>query len=666
MDSLFLHVINMSITAGYVIIFVAAIRLLLKKLPKIYSYMLWLAVLFRLVCPFSFESMLSLIPKNINILQNINIPQDIAYSAKPEISSGIAAVDNIINNVLPAPLNEAASINPMQVWLAVGEAIWIAGIAMLLIYSVFTAVKLKRNLKYAKHIENNIFITDSFKTPFVFGIINPGIYLPSNLSESERSYVLLHEQTHIKRADHIVKPVFFLITCIHWFNPLVWLAFYLMSEDMELSCDEKVVKQMGSNIKKEYSASLLSMSTGRKIVGGCPLAFGENNTKGRIKNILNYKRPAFWVLAVVVIVIVVIIAGLIANPKTEDNITEDNISDLRPMIMVNGDLYLDTGREVPVEMDESAILGEIKSSVAQYEKPTEEGQTNFGFIGAEYAYFEGHENYIVLLINNEWVLFEKEMTPAARKRFYIMTADDGAPFGCEYGTTYETGQIDTLEMLSMLEELNGFEFDEDYVSHQYIKFDFLDEKPSEIYLRYITDGEWQTEYPIDSATYRIKVPAKAGTYSFFADITWDNQEKETVFFDIIIRNKKPANQDKISAYLKEESIAVFSPYYELLDFKISNYEEKIADGKVEAIFNYTIVSKNYDRDPDTVEYIKEAKESGNMDYYQTLYDEYLQPKDGNFYFKAVIDENDNITLYYNANPKGIDWQEVEMSDYIIK
>ena len=524
MDSLFLHVINMSITAGYVIIFVAAIRLLLKKLPKIYSYMLWLAVLFRLVCPFSFESMLSLIPKNINI------PQDIAYSAKPEISSGIAAVDNIINNVLPAPLNEAASINPMQVWLAVGEAIWIAGIAVLLIYSVFTAVKLRRNLRYAKHIENNIFITDSFKTPFVFGIINPGIYLPSNLSESERSYVLLHEQTHIKRADHIVKPVFFLITCIHWFNPLVWLAFYLMSEDMELSCDEKVVKQMGSNIKKEYSASLLSMSTGRKIVGGCPLAFGENNTKGRIKNILNYKRPAFWVLAVVVIVIVVIIAGLIANPKTEDNITEDNISDLRPMIMVNGDLYLDTGREVPVEMDESAILGEIKSSVAQYEKPTEEGQTNFGFIGAEYAYFEGHEDYIVLLINNEWVLFEKEMTPAARKRFYIMTADDGAPFGCEYGTTYETGQIDTLEMLSMLEELNGFEFDEDYVSHQYIKFDFLDEKPNEIYLRYITDGEWQTEYPIDSATYRIKVPANAGTYSFFADITWDNQEKETVFF----------------------------------------------------------------------------------------------------------------------------------------
>jgi len=174
-----------------------------------------------------------------------------------------------------------------------------------------------------------------------------------------------------------------------------------MGEDMELSCDERVVKEMGNNIKKEYSSSLLSMSTGRKIVGGSPLAFGENNTKGRIKNVLDYKKPTLWVLIVAAIVIIIVIAGLITNPKPAAE-----LNDLRPMIMVNGELYLDTGKEVLVETDESAIIGETTSSVEQSEKPTKEGQINFGLVRAKYAYFEDN---IVVLINNEWVLFEKEM-----------------------------------------------------------------------------------------------------------------------------------------------------------------------------------------------------------------------------------------------------------------
>lgn len=406
MGNLFLAVLNMSLTASYVIVFVIIIRLWLKKIPKIYSYVLWLAVLFRLTCPFSFESIFSFIP------ENVNIPQDIAYSPKPEINSGIAAIDSAVNNVLPPPVNPAASANPMQIWLAIGEAVWLIGIAMLLIYSVYTSVKLYRNLRNAKHIENNIYTANGFKTPFVFGIVNPRIYLPDHLSESEKSYVLLHEQTHIKRLDHIVKAVFFIVTCIHWFNPLVWIAFYLMSEDMELSCDEKVVKQKGSNIKKEYSTSLLSMSTGRKIIGGSPIAFGENNTKGRIKNILNYKKPGLWVLIAVSIIIVIFIIGLISNPKSDEATTWDR----KPMIMVNGELFLDTGKEVPVEIDESAIIGEISSSVDQSEKPTEEGQTNFGNIGAKYAHFEDN---IVVLINNEWVLFEKEVSTKSEETYVL-------------------------------------------------------------------------------------------------------------------------------------------------------------------------------------------------------------------------------------------------------
>ena len=572
MDALFLAVLNMSLTASYVIVFVIVIRLFMKKFPKLYSYALWFVVLFRLICPFSFDSIFSLIPKNVSI------PQDIAYLPKPVINSGIAAIDSAVNKVLPPPVNPAASVNPMQIWLAIGEAVWLIGIAILIIYSVFTTVKLYNNLRNAKHLQENIYLVNGYKTPFVFGIVNPKIYLPDHLSENEKSYVLLHEQTHIKRLDHLVKLIFFILTCIHWFNPLVWLAFYLMGQDMELSCDEKVVKQMGSSIKKEYSSSLLSMSTGRRILGGSPIAFGENNTEGRIKNVLNYKKPALWVLIVVSIIIVIFIIGLISNPKSNEVI-------------------------------------EIK---------------------------------------------EQE---SVEKRFYIMTANDGGPHGCEYGTTREAGQIDTLEMISMLEELQGFVFDEDYVSQQYIEFQFLDDEPKEINLLYIAKDGLQTEYPIDSATYEIKVPEKVGFHRFFSDITWENGEKETVFFSITIKSK---NFGIISTYLKEEYTKVFSPYYELLDFIISDYQEEVVNGNVEAVFNYTVIEKNYDRDPDTVEYIKEAKEKGDK-YYQTYYDEYLQARESNLYFKAVIDEKGGISLY-TKNPaiESDEWQQVEMSDYIIK
>ena len=282
MDRLFLQILNMSITASYVILFVIVARLFLKKIPKIFSYTLWLVVLFRLICPFSFESIFSLIPFNTQ-----TVPQNIMYSQTPQIDSGITIIDQVVNNSLPVPI---ASVNPMQIWITLGGAVWMLGIGVLLAYGIFTTLKLYLKLKSTRLISDNIYETGVIKTPFVFGLIKPKIYLPTSLSENERAYIIKHEQTHIKRLDHIIKPFAFLILCIHWFNPLVWVAFLLMEEDMELSCDESVIKQMGSNIKKDYSTSLLSLSTGRRVVGGCPLAFGENNTKGRIKNILSYKK----------------------------------------------------------------------------------------------------------------------------------------------------------------------------------------------------------------------------------------------------------------------------------------------------------------------------------------------------------------------------------------
>lgn len=724
MDKLFLQIINMSITASYVILFVMVVRLLLKKFPKIFSYMLWTVVLFRLICPFSFEGIFSLIPANIHV------SQDIVYASKPEINSGITVVDSAVNNLLP-PTNPVASVNPMQIWIVIGESLWLMGIAILLVYSIYTTVKLYRNLRKATYIADNIYQMDKIKTPFVFGIIRPKIYLPTHLSETEMSYILLHEQTHIKRFDHIIKPISFLVTCIHWFNPLVWTAFFLMGEDMELSCDERVVKQMGSNIKKEYSASLLSMSTGKRIVGGCPLSFGENNTKGRIKNVLNYKRPTLWVVIIVVIAILIVITGLMTNPKPKDETW-----DLKPMIMVNGELYLDTGKEMSVEIDESQIIGEINSSVDGTKKPTEEGQTNFGLEGAEYAHFE---NNIVVLMNNKWVLFQKE-TISNEAEIYLNKKNDT-------GDMYEEIAVETKDNkktfpwrnvtnpsyapITIIADVDGDTNDEiiiilttGYGTGVYVQeihilnLENLTENYIEDPIKAINNtvtssitingdkvnvtvkwdgktieksydksyvGIWNEKvsfgtivnYEVINNRIIANVPGAMSHSAFPVTAVLEYDENLKVISLEVLDNEDNEsnvdteetadniNYDKINAYLKEECEDVFSPYYELLDFEISDYQEEVVNGNIEAVFHYTVTQKNYDKDPDTVEYIKEAKERGDSNY-QQLYDEYLQPKEMNFYLKAVIGENDLITLYYNFSPKGTEWEEVKMSDFIIK
>jgi beta-lactamase regulating signal transducer with metallopeptidase domain len=324
MSELFLSVLNMSLTASYVIFFVILVRLLLKKAPKIISYALWGVVAFRLIIPFSFESMFSLMPRNTN---TVPIPHDIIYQQSPQINSGIEVVDSFVGKSLPAPAI-GASVNPLQIYIEIGAYIWVLGIIALLVYSLVSVLILKRQLKSAQLIEQNIFEAKNLKTPFVLGLIRPKIYLPVGLNATERSYILLHEQTHIHRKDHMIKIVAFLILSIHWFNPLVWIAFILMSADMELSCDERVLKEMNEDIKKSYANSLLSLATGRHILNGSPLAFGEENVKNRIKNVLNYKKPRFWVIAVALVAVIVVGVGLFTNPITAKPIDNSLTSQL--------------------------------------------------------------------------------------------------------------------------------------------------------------------------------------------------------------------------------------------------------------------------------------------------------------------------------------------------
>lgn len=324
MESLFLQLLSLSLTGSYVILFVIAARLLLRKVPKIFSYALWSVVLFRLASPFSFESVFSLIPAKA---QHLSL-QEFTVQPAP-ITDGSAGSNQVLNTVLHAPVSATAatpvaelhSAAGSNIWLLIGQYVWIIGIAVLLIYSIVSTLRLHRSLKPARRISGNIYEMNGLATPFVFGAIRPRIYLPAILGEHERSYIVKHEQVHIRRLDHLIKPLAFAVVCIHWFNPLVWLAFVLMSEDMEQSCDESVIKQLGNGIKKDYSASLVALAAGKRFIGGSPLAFGENNTKGRILNILNYRKPAFWVVIVVIISIAALSAGLMSNQR-QTSLTE--------------------------------------------------------------------------------------------------------------------------------------------------------------------------------------------------------------------------------------------------------------------------------------------------------------------------------------------------------
>ena len=308
LDRIFLQILNMSFTASFVILFVLVARLFLKKSAKVFSYALWGIVLFRLICPLSFESVFSFLPVRVE-----PISQDIVYMNIPKIDTGITTINHAINSSLPAATPHA-SVNPLQIWVFLGRIIWLGGIAILLVYSIVSLMKFKKCLRCAVHKKDNIYIAEKLDTPFVMGIAHPKIYLPATLGAEEEQYILLHEQMHIRRFDHIIKILSFLVLCLHWFNPLVWVAFFISGRDMEMSCDEAVIKQLGGDVKKEYSSSLLALATGRRIIGGTPLAFGEGDTKGRIKNVLNYKKSGFWAIVATVIVIIIIGIGLTTNP----------------------------------------------------------------------------------------------------------------------------------------------------------------------------------------------------------------------------------------------------------------------------------------------------------------------------------------------------------------
>ncbi|MCD7738959.1 MAG: M56 family metallopeptidase [Lachnospiraceae bacterium] len=328
LENIFIEILNMSLTASVVILAVCVFRLFLKRAPKIFSYILWAVVLFRLLCPVSLESAFSLLGAvNGGVVAEQGrmeyIPSDIGVQAQPQVQLPAGAMSETVNEATGASLpvaNVGDSVNPMQVVLFVGARIWLLGVFSMTAYQLISLLRFRKCLKGAPCEEGNIYQLPGGGTPFVYGLLRPRIYLPEGLGDEERRYMLLHEQIHIRRGDPIFRFLGCVALCLYWFNPLVWLAFFLSGRDMELSCDEAVLRKLGNGVKKEYSGSLLSLAAGdgrKERVRGIPVAFGEGNVKSRIKNVLGYRKAKPVAAAAAAVVCLIIIAALALNPDSD-------------------------------------------------------------------------------------------------------------------------------------------------------------------------------------------------------------------------------------------------------------------------------------------------------------------------------------------------------------
>ena len=313
MSDLFLKIVNMSISASWLVVAVLILRLVLKKAPKWVNVLLWGIVAVRLICPFSFESVLSLIPSAETF------PEKIISGPSFDVQTGITPIDNRINDYLGDRYFEGVTVptNNGNNVMTILTIVWIIGILLLATYTIISYQRLNRKVDTAVHYKDNIFQSENVSSPFVLGIINPRIYLPFSMNEQDMEHVVAHEQAHIRRKDHWWKPLGFLLLTVHWFNPLMWLAYVLLCRDIELACDEKVIKELGNEQRADYTQALVACSVNRRMIAACPLAFGEVGVKERVKSVMNYKKPAFWVIIIAVIVCVIVAVCFLTNPKQD-------------------------------------------------------------------------------------------------------------------------------------------------------------------------------------------------------------------------------------------------------------------------------------------------------------------------------------------------------------
>ena len=314
MAAVFLKLLNLSISASWLVLAVLVLRLVSKRSPKWINVLLWGIVALRLVLPFSIESALSLIPSAETVS-----PAVVQFDPAPTITSGVSIIDNAVNPSLSEHFAAVPtmSVNPLYVWTEIAGWVWLIGLGAMLLYALVSYLRLRRRVSVSLPVQDHIYLCDAISSPFILGVVKPHIYLPSGLDEVQRQNVLSHEQAHLARRDHWWKPLGFALLAVYWFNPVLWLAYALLCRDIELACDERVIRTMDESAVKTYSTVLLACSMPRKAVITCPLAFGEVGVKERVRNALHYKKPAFWVVAASVTVCVIVAVCFLTNPPTD-------------------------------------------------------------------------------------------------------------------------------------------------------------------------------------------------------------------------------------------------------------------------------------------------------------------------------------------------------------
>ncbi len=318
MGDVFLKLLNISITAGWLILAVLCIRLIFRKIPKWITCLLWGMAAIRLICPFFIESQFSILPST-ELIKNSAVVEGEIQNYIPSIDSHLTIVENTINPMLKENFayNESESAAPLQIVTYVAGMAWVCGMILLIICIIGSMIRLHKLVREAVRVKDNIYICDAVKSPFILGIVRPRIYLSSALSEKEINYIIAHESAHLKRKDHWWKFLGYLLLCIYWFNPLCWVAYAMFCKDIELACDEKVAKDMTLHEKKEYSKVLLSCTRQRSLIMVCPLTFGEVGIKERVKFVLNYKKPALWIMIATAVVFVILAICFLTNPTKE-------------------------------------------------------------------------------------------------------------------------------------------------------------------------------------------------------------------------------------------------------------------------------------------------------------------------------------------------------------
>ncbi|MBQ2847196.1 MAG: hypothetical protein IJE74_02960 [Clostridia bacterium] len=314
MGNFFIDLLNISITASYIIIAVVFLRLIFRKIPKKFICLLWGIAGLRLVFPFSIESAFSLIPST-ETFEPVS-----GNTPGLRVNSGIPVIDMPVNDYLGDRYAEGITVpaNLKDTIASAAAVIWLVGVAAILFYGLISYIKVKKSVSTAVLLKDNIWQSESVVSPFILGIFKPKIYIPFNMDEETRNYVIAHENAHLKRRDHCIKPLGFVVLAVYWFNPLVWAAYVLLCRDIEAACDEKVIAKMDNGTRKEYASALLECAVNRRRIAACPLAFGEVSVKNRIKNVMNYKKPVFWVIILAVIACIVASVCFLTNPEKHE------------------------------------------------------------------------------------------------------------------------------------------------------------------------------------------------------------------------------------------------------------------------------------------------------------------------------------------------------------